>query len=134
MRVMVIVKSSPEADAIESMPKREELAEMGKFNDELARNGILIEAHGLLSSRRGTRVRFEPGKKTVIDGPFTETKELVAGFWIWQVKSIDEAVEWLKKAPFPDAAHPEFAEVEIRQIAEPEDFDEALNSEAGERA
>ena len=133
MRVMVIVKSSPEADAIQSMPKREELAEMGKFNDELAKNGILVTATGLLSSKQGKRVRFEGRKRTVIDGPFTETKELVAGFWIWQVKSMDEAVEWLKKAPFPDAAHPGFAEVEIRRIAEAEDFGDEFTPELREQ-
>jgi hypothetical protein len=122
MRVMVIVKASKESEA-GVMPKTEEFAEMGKFNEELVKAGIMLAGEGLLASAKGKRVRFGGGKKTVIDGPFSETKELVAGFWLWQVKSMDEAVEWLKRAPFQDA------EVEIRQVAEAADFGDAMTPE-----
>src|SRR3954466_12328900 len=110
MRVMVIVKASKESEA-GVMPTTAEFAEMGKFNEELVKAGIMLAGEGLLASKKGARVRFGGGKKTVTDGPFAETKELVSGFWLWQVKSMDEAVEWLKRAPFQDT------EVEIRQVA-----------------
>lgn len=122
MRVMVIVKASKESEA-GVMPKTEELAEMGRFNEELVKAGIMLAGEGLLASSKGARVRFGGGKKAVIDGPFSETKELVAGFWLWQVKSMDEAIEWLKRAPFRDA------EVEIRQVAEAADFGDAMTPE-----
>jgi hypothetical protein len=115
MRFLVIVKASKESEAGE-MPSTELLAEMGKFNEELARAGVMLAGEGLHPSSEGVRVRFEGKRKTVIDGPFAETKELVAGFWIWQCKSKDEAIEWLKRAPFQDG------EVEIRPVFEAEDF------------
>ena len=110
------------------MPKAAELAEMGRFNEELVKAGVMLAAEGLLASSKGARVRFEKGgKKTVVDGPFAETKELVAGFWVWQVKSKEEAIEWLKRAPFQDA------EVEIRQVAEAADFGDELPPEVREQ-
>jgi hypothetical protein len=99
------------------MPGKEILTEMGKFNEELVKAGIMLAAEGLHPSSKGKRVRFEGTKKTVIDGPFAETKELIAGFWLWQVRSIDEAIEWLKRAPFDGGT-----EVEIRPVFEAEDF------------
>src|SRR6202162_2729787 len=96
---------------------------MGKFNEELVKAGVMLAAEGLQSSAKGARVKFSKGKKTVIDGPFTETKELVAGFWLWQVRSKEEAIEWLKRAPFEDT------EVEIRQVFENDDFGEAFTPE-----
>jgi hypothetical protein len=112
---MVLVKASKESEA-GMMPSEQVLTEMGKFNEELAKAGVMLAGEGLQPSSKGARVKFSGGKKTVTDGPFAETKELVAGFWIWQVKSKEEAVEWLKRAPFEDA------EVEIRQVFEAEDF------------
>jgi hypothetical protein len=123
MRVMVIVKASPESEA-GVLPSREMLAEMGKFNEQLVKAGVMLAAEGLQATSKGKRVRFEAAKKTVIDGPFTETKELIAGFWLWQVKSMDEAVEWLKQAPFGGGT-----EVEIRQVFEADDFGPALTPE-----
>jgi hypothetical protein len=128
MRVMVLVKANEESESGQT-PKTEDFAEMGKFNEELAKAGIMLAADGLLDSSKGKRVRFA-GKgqaSTVIDGPFAETKELVAGFWIWQVKSLDEATEWLRRAPFQDT------EVEIRQVAELEDFGEEFTAELREQ-
>jgi hypothetical protein len=122
MRVMVIVKASKESEA-GVMPSGAELNEMGRFNDELVKAGVMLAGEGLTDSSKGKRVRFGGGKRTVIDGPFAETKELVAGFWLWQVKSMDEAVEWLKRAPFQDA------EVEIRQVFELEDFGDEFSPE-----
>ena len=119
MRVMVMVKANKDSEA-GVMPSSELLAEMGKFNEELVKAGILLAADGLQPSSKGKRVRFSGGKRTVIDGPFTETKELIAGYWIWQVRSMEEAVEWLKRCPNP---HPGAeSEVEIRQVFEAEDF------------
>ncbi|HLN59658.1 MAG TPA: YciI family protein, partial [Thermoanaerobaculia bacterium] len=109
MRVMVIVKANKDSEA-GVLPDEKILTEMGKFNEELEKAGILLAAEGLQASSKGVRVRFSGGKKTVIDGPFAETKELVAGFWLWQVKSKQEAIEWLKRAPFDET------EVEIRQV------------------
>jgi hypothetical protein len=120
MRVMVIVKATKNSEA-GKMPSPKLLAEMGKFNEELVKAGILLEGDGLKPSSKGKRVRFSPGnKRTVIDGPFTETKELVAGFWIWQVKSLDEAVEWVRRSPDPMPG--EESEMEIRPFYEAEDF------------
>jgi hypothetical protein len=115
MRFMVLVKASRESEA-GVMPSEMMLTQMGKFNEELAKSGVMLAGDGLHPTSKGARVRFSGGKKTVTDGPFTETKELVAGFWIWQVKSKQEAIDWLKRAPFEDT------EVEIRQIFEAEDF------------
>jgi hypothetical protein len=126
MRVMVLVKADKNTEA-GVLPTRELLAEMGKFNEELVKAGIMLEGEGLQASSKGARVKFLRGKRTVIDGPFAETKELVAGFWIWQVKSLDEAVEWLKRAPFEDT------EVEIRQIFEAEDFGPEFTPELREQ-
>ena len=116
MRVMVLVKASPESEAGE-MPKAELLTEMGNYNEELVKAGIMLAGDGLHPTSKGKRVRFTGKQRTVIDGPFTETKELLAGYWIWQVKSIDEAVEWLKRAPFDGGT-----EVELRPVFEAEDF------------
>ncbi len=115
MRFMVIVKANKDSEA-GVMPTKEILTEMGKFNEELAKAGVLLEAEGLHPSSKGVRVRFAGKKPIVTDGPFAETKELVAGFWMWQVKSKEEAIDWLKRAPFQDT------EVEIRQVFEAEDF------------
>jgi hypothetical protein len=120
MRVLVLVKADKNSES-GMMPTKELVADMGKFNDELVKAGVMLAADGLHPSSKGKRVRFDDGKKTVIDGPFTETKELVAGFWIWQVKSMDEAVEWLKRAPFGGGA-----EIELRPIFEEADFMEQL--------
>src|SRR5499427_2898835 len=129
MRVMVIVKANKNSEA-GIMPKQKLLAEMGKFNEELLKAGVLLAADGLQPSSKGKRVRFSGEKRTVIDGPFTETKELVSGFWIWQVRSMEEAVEWLKRCPNP---HCEDSEVEIRPFFEAADFGENLTPEAKER-
>jgi hypothetical protein len=115
MRFMVLVKADQKSEA-GVLPDRNLLAEMGKFNEELVKAGVMLAGEGLQPSSKGSRVQFSGGKRTVIDGPFAETKELVAGFWLWQVKSKDEAIEWLKRAPFQDA------ELEIRQVFEAEDF------------
>ena len=127
MRVMVIVKASKESEAGQ-MPSTELLAAMGKYNEELVKAGIMKAGDGLHPSSKGKRVRFSGKERTVIDGPFTETKELIAGFWIWQVKSMDEAVEWLKKAPFDGGA-----EVEIRPFFEAEDFGKEFTPELREQ-
>jgi hypothetical protein len=115
MRVMVIVKADKNSES-GALPDEKILTEMGKYNEQLVKAGVMLAGEGLHSSKDGKRVRFTGGKRTVTDGPFTETKELVAGFWLWQVKSMDEAVEWLKRAPF------EGTEVEIRQVFETADF------------
>jgi hypothetical protein len=115
MRVMVIVKADKDSEA-GVLPSTQLLADMGNYNQELANAGIMLAGEGLQSSSKGKRVRFSGKKRTVIDGPFSETKELVAGFWLWQVRSMEEAVEWLKRAPFQEG------EVEIRQVFEAEDF------------
>jgi hypothetical protein len=112
---MVIVKADKNSEA-GVLPTEKMLAEMGKFNEELVKAGLMLAAEGLQASSKGARVKFAKGKRTVIDGPFAETKELVAGFWLWQVKSKEEAIEWLKRAPFEDT------EVEIRQVFEAPDF------------
>jgi hypothetical protein len=127
MRVMVIVKATKNSEA-GVLPKKELLAEMGKFNEELVKAGIMLDGDGLRPSSKGKRVRFSPGnKRTVIDGPFTETKELVAGYWIWQVKSLEEAVEWVRRSPDPMPG--EESEIEIRPFYEAEDFGPELTSD-----
>ena len=119
MRVMVIVKATKNSEA-GVMPSEKLFADMGKFNEELVKAGIMLAGDGLKPSSKGKRVRFSAGKKTVIDGPFSETKELVAGYWIWQVKSIEEAVEWVRRCPDPMPG--EESEIEIRPFYEAEDF------------
>jgi hypothetical protein len=116
MRFMVIVKANKDSEA-GVLPTERELADMGRYNEELVKAGVMLAGEGLQSSAKGKRVRFDGSKRTVIDGPFAETKELVAGFWLWQCKSMDEAVEWLKRAPFGGGT-----EVEIRQVFEADDF------------
>ena len=127
MRVMVIVKASAESEA-GVLPSTEMLAAMGKYNEELVKAGVMLAGEGLQASSKGKRIRFEGSKKTVVDGPFAETKELIAGFWLWQVRSMDEAVEWLKRAPFEPGD-----EVEIRQVFEAEDFGENFTPELREQ-
>ena len=127
MRVMVIVKASKESEAGE-LPSTEMLAAMGKYNEELAKAGIMRAGEGLADSSKGKRVRFDGAQRTVVDGPFAETKELIAGFWLWQVRSMDEAVEWLKRAPFESGA-----EIEIRQVFEAEDFGDNFTPELKEQ-
>ena len=119
MRFMVIVKASKNSEA-GMMPSEKLLAEMGKFNEELTKAGVMLAAEGLQASSNGARVKFSGNKRTVIDGPFAETKELVAGFWIWQCKSLKEAIDWVKRCPNPMPG--EEAEIEIRQVFEAEDF------------
>ena len=126
MRFMVIVKGDKNSEA-GVLPDTKLLADMGKFNEELTKAGVMLAGEGLQPSSKGARVRFSGGKKTVIDGPFAETKELVAGFWLWQVKSKEEAIEWLKRAPF------EGTEVEIRQVFEAEDFGAEFTPELREQ-
>jgi hypothetical protein len=122
---MVLVKASRDSEA-GVMPSQQLLTEMGKFNEELAKAGVLLAGEGLHPSSRGARVKFSGSKRTVIDGPFAETKELIAGFWLWQVKSKEEAIDWVKRCPNP---HSEDCEIEIRQIFEAEDFGAALTPE-----
>ncbi len=124
MRVMVIVKANKDSEA-GVLPSPELLADMGKFNEELVKAGVLLAAEGLQSSAKGVRVRFGGGKSTVIDGPFTETKELIAGFWLWQVKSMEEAIEWIRRSPFQRGNE----EVEIRRVFEAEDLGPNLTPE-----
>src|SRR2546422_4510423 len=123
MRFMVIVKANKDSEA-GILPSTEILTAMGKFNEELVKAGVMLAGEGLHPSSKGVRVRFSGGKHTVIDGPFTETKELVAGFWLWQVKSKQEAIEWLKRAPFGGGT-----EIEIRQVFEADDFGPQLTPE-----
>ncbi|HEY6208754.1 MAG TPA: YciI family protein [Gemmatimonadales bacterium] len=123
MRFMILVKANKDSEA-GVLPDEKILTEMGKFNQQLEKAGVLLAGEGLQASSKGARVKFSGGKRTVTDGPFTETKELVAGFWLWQVKSKEEAIEWVKRAPFGDGA-----EIEIRQVFEAEDFGPALKPE-----
>jgi len=127
MKVMVIVKATAETEA-GVMPTEAELAAMGAYNERLVEAGIMLAGEGLHPSRRGARVRFDGARRQVIDGPFAETRELIAGFWLWQVRSLDEAVEWLSRAPF-DADGTAPVEVEIRPVFEAEDFGEAFTPE-----
>jgi hypothetical protein len=124
MRVMVMVKANKDSEA-GIMPKQKLLAAMGKFNEELVKAGVLLAMDGLQPSSKGKRVRFYGEKRTVIDGPFSETKELIGGFWLWQVRSMEEAVEWVKRCPNP---HEGEADIEIRQVFEAEDFGSELTS------
>jgi hypothetical protein len=126
MRFMVLVKADRDSEA-GVMPSHELLAEMGKFNEELVKAGVMLAGEGLQASSKGARVKFSGNKRTVTDGPFAETKELVAGFWLWQVRSKQEAIEWLKRAPFREG------EVEIRQVFESEDFGAEFTPELREQ-
>lgn len=128
MRFMVIVKANKESEA-GVLPDAKILNEMTKYNEELVKAGVMLAGEGLQASSKGVRVKFGPGSKTVIDGPFSETKELIAGFWLWQCKSLDEAIEWLKRAPFGNSGE----EVEIRQVFETDDFGANLTPEVRAR-
>jgi len=129
MRVMVIVKASQDSEA-GVMPDTALLAAMGRFNEELVKAGVMLAGEGLHPSRRGVRVRYAGASRTVTDGPFAETKELIAGFWLWQVRSMEEAIEWAKRCPNP---HAEDCEIEIRPVFEAEDFGESFTPELRER-
>ncbi|MFC5568794.1 YciI family protein [Lysobacter yangpyeongensis] len=132
MRVLVIVKATPESEA-GILPSEQLLADMGRFNEELVKAGVMLAGEGLHPSSRGKRIEFSAtgGKRTVVDGPFSETKELVAGFWIWQVSSLEEAVEWVKRCPHP---HPgQEGTIEIRPLFEAEDFGDAMTPELVEQ-
>lgn len=126
MRFMIIVKASKESEA-GVLPSQELLTEMGKYNEELVKAGVMLAAEGLHSSSKGARVKFSGAQRTVIDGPFAETKELIAGFWLWKCNSLEDAIEWLKRAPFDET------EVEIRQVFETEDFGQQLTPELREQ-
>jgi hypothetical protein len=126
MRFMVIVKANKDSEA-GVLPTEKMLTEMGKFNEELVKAGVMLAGEGLHASSKGARVKFSGGNKTVIDGPFAETKELIAGFWLWQVNSLEEAIAWLKRAPFEDT------EVEIRQVFEAADFGDEFTPELREQ-
>jgi hypothetical protein len=126
MRFMVLVKADKDSEA-GVLPTEKLLSDMGKFNEELVKAGVMLAGEGLQPSAKGSRVRFSGGKRTVIDGPFSETKELVAGFWLWQVRSKEEAIEWLKRAPFEET------EVELRQVFEAADFGAAFTPELQEQ-
>ena len=132
MRVMVIIKANKESEA-GIMPSEKLLTDMGNFNEELVNAGIMQAGEGLHPSAKGARVRFSGGRSTVIDGPFAETKELIAGFWIWKVNSMDEAIEWVKRIPNDPVTFPGDAEIEIRPIFEMEDFGAELTPEAREQ-
>lgn len=130
MRVMVIVKASKDSEA-GKMPDKQLLTNMGKFNEELVKAGVMLAGEGLQPSSKGKRVHFSGSKRTVTDGPFTETKELIAGFWLWQVRSMEEALEWATRCPIP---HPgQETALEIRPVFEPEDFGPALTPEQREQ-
>ena len=129
MRFMVMVKATKESEA-GVMPSQKLFEDMGKYNEELVKAGVMLAGEGLQPSSKGARVRFSGNKRTVIDGPFTETKELVAGFWLWQVKSLAEAIEWVKRCPNP---MPGESEIEIRQVFETEDFGSTLTPEMREQ-
>ena len=129
MRVMVIVKATEESEA-GRMPDEQMLAAMGQFNEELVKAGVMLAGEGLHPSSRGARVRFEGKQRTVVDGPFAETKELIAGFWLWQVRSMDEAIEWVKRCPCPMMSD---SDIEIRQVFEEEDFGAEFTPELREQ-
>src|SRR5512136_1291453 len=130
MRVMVLIKADKDTEA-SVLPSEQLLTEMGKYNEQLVKAGVMLAGEGLHPSSKGARVRFSGGKTTVIDGPFTEAKELIAGFWLWQVRSLEEAVEWVKRIPNPDGV--EEAEIEIRQVFDMEDFGPVLTPEIREQ-
>jgi hypothetical protein len=125
MRFMLLVKASPESEA-GVLPTEDQFAEMGRFNEEMVKAGVLIDANGLQASSKGARVKFSGDKRTVVDGPFAEAKELIAGYWIVEVKSKEEAIEWVKRCPNPMNGD---SEIEIRQVFGPEDFGEAMTPE-----
>ena len=129
MKFMILVKASKASEAGE-MPSTELLTAMGNFNEELVKAGVMLAGEGLQPTSKGARVRFSGKDRTVMDGPFTETKELIAGYWIWQVKSLDEAIAWVRRCPNP---HDEDCEIEIRQVFEAEDFGEAFTPELREQ-
>jgi hypothetical protein len=129
MRVMVIIKATKDTEA-GVLPSQELLTAMGKFNEELVNAGVMLAGEGLQASSKGKRVRFQGAQRTVIDGPFAETKELIAGYWIWKVKSMDEAVEWVKRCPNPTGNE---AEIELRQVFEAEDFGAEFTPELREQ-
>lgn len=129
MRVMVFVKGTPTTEA-GAMPDEKLITEMTNYNEELVKAGILLDGEGLHPTSRGARVRWTNGKPTVIDGPFTESKEIIAGYWLWQVRSLEEAIEWVKRCPQPTDGE---AEIEIRPLFEPDDFGDALTPELRER-
>ncbi len=129
MRVLVVVKATKDSEA-GKMPSRELIEAMGKFNDELVKAGVLLAADGLQPTSKSARVKFSGDKRTVVDGPFAETKELIAGFWIWQVRSLEEAIEWVKRCPNPDC---EDSEIDIRPFFEAEDFGPELARQLHER-
>lgn len=129
MRVMVMVKASPSSEA-GKMPGEEMLAEMGRYNEELVKAGVMLAGEGLHPSARGVRVRFSGKQRTVVDGPFAETRELVAGYWLWQVRSMEEAIEWARRCPNP---MPEDSELEIRPVFEAEDFGTEFTPELREQ-
>lgn len=130
MRVVVLIKADQDSEA-GILPSEQLLTEMGKYNEELVKAGIMLAGEGLHPSSKGKRIRFSQGKTTVIDGPFTEAKELIAGFWLWQVKSLEEAVEWVKRIPNPDGVQE--AEIEIRQVFKAEDFGAEFTPELREQ-
>jgi len=135
MRVMVIIKANAASES-GVMPGEKMLADMGKFNEELVKSGVMLAGEGLHPSSKGKRVRFEGTQKTVIDGPFAETKELIAGFWLWQVRSLEEAVEWVKRIPAPNEGDPgygEVSEIEIRPVFEASDFGAEFTPELREQ-
>src|SRR5260370_9722507 len=125
MRFMILVKASKDSEA-DGLPSEQILAEMGQFNEELVKAGVMLAGEGLQPSSKGARVKFSGRKRTVVDGPFAETKELIAGFWLWQVRSMEEAIEWVKRIPNPTGDE---GEVEIRQVFEVDDFGPALSPE-----
>ncbi|MCB1548147.1 MAG: YciI family protein [Hyphomicrobiaceae bacterium] len=129
MKVMVIVKASPASEAGE-MPSTQLLADMGRYNEQLVEAGVMLAGEGLHPSSKGARVRFSGNRRTVVDGPFAGTKDLIAGFWLWQVKDLEEAVAWVKRCPNP---HPDDCEIEIRPVFEADDFGEALTPELREQ-
>ena len=128
MRFAILVKATKASEA-GVLPTEQELAEMGKFNEELVKAGVMLAGEGLQPSSKGARVRFSGSKRTVIDGPFAETKELIAGFWLWQCRSKEEAIEWVKRCPNPSGGE---SEIEIRQVFEAADFGESLTPELAE--
>ena len=129
MRVMVIIKANKDTEA-GVMPSEQLLTEMGNFNEELVKAGVMLAGEGLHPSSKGKRVRFSGSKRSVVDGPFAETKELIAGFWLWQVKSMDEALEWVKRCPNPTGAE---SEIEVRQVFETDDFGAEFTPELREQ-
>ena len=131
MRFMILIKATKDTEA-GVLPSQELLADMGKYNEELVKAGVMLAGEGLQPSSKAARVRFGGGKRTVIDGPFTETKELIAGFWLWQCKSLEEAVEWVKRCPAPMGPGQE-AEIEIRQVFEAADFGAEFTPELREQ-